>query len=67
MLLTKIKGAALVLLLAASVGVGTVTLTYRAMAAEQQQTKADAPRTAVQAAFIMPPLRTGWIEVDQMD
>jgi RNA polymerase sigma factor (sigma-70 family) len=34
MLLTKIKGAALVLLLAASVGVGTATLTYRTTAAE---------------------------------
>jgi len=43
MLLTKIKGAALVLLLAASVGVGTVSLTYRTVAAEPQA-KAGAPR-----------------------
>jgi RNA polymerase sigma factor (sigma-70 family) len=49
MLLTKIKSAGLVLLLAASVGVGTVTLTYRTTAAEPQA-KADAPRTAARAA-----------------
>jgi RNA polymerase sigma factor (sigma-70 family) len=36
MLLTKIKAAGLVLLLAASVGVGSVTLTYRTAAAEPQ-------------------------------
>ena len=46
MLLTKIKSAALALLLAASVSAGAVTFTYRAMAAEQQQTKPDAPPTA---------------------
>jgi len=48
MLLTKIKGAALVLLLAASVGVGTVSLTYRTVAAEPQA-KADAPRPTARA------------------
>jgi hypothetical protein len=49
MLLTKIKSAALVLLLAATVGVGTASLTYRTAAAEPQ-TKADAPRPSARAA-----------------
>ncbi len=50
MLLTKIKSAALALLLVSAVGVGAVTFTYRGMAAEQRQTKPDAPPTATQAA-----------------
>jgi RNA polymerase sigma factor (sigma-70 family) len=48
MLLTKIKSAALVLLLAASVGVGGVTLTYRTAAAEPQQNAAQ-PRPSARA------------------
>jgi RNA polymerase sigma factor (sigma-70 family) len=46
MLLTKIKAAALVLLLAASVGVGGVTLTYRTAAAEPQPTAVQPPPLA---------------------
>jgi RNA polymerase sigma factor (sigma-70 family) len=49
MLLTKIKAAGLVLLLAASVGVGTVTMTYRTMAAEPQP-KVVAARQLARAA-----------------
>jgi RNA polymerase sigma factor (sigma-70 family) len=49
MFLTKIKAAGLVLLLAASVGVSGVTLTYRATAAEPQQ-KAVQQRQSARAA-----------------
>jgi hypothetical protein len=49
MLLTKIKGAALVLLLAASVGVGSVAVTYRTAAAEPGPT-ATQPGSSARAA-----------------
>ena len=59
MLLTKIKGAALVLLLAASVSVGTVGLTYRTATAQTgQQTAAEAQERADQARTATKALRT---------